>query len=333
MRAVMAAAEVGDEQEGWDPTTNELQDYGAELLGKEASLFVPSATMANQIAFKVHTRPGDEIIMHKDSHPIHFEGGAIALLSGASVCPLDGPRGMFEPEQVAAAIRPDDPHHPHTRLLSVENTHNLGGGSVWPVPKLHAVAAIARKHGLSTHLDGARLMNAAVASGVPASVICEPFDSVTLCLSKGLGAPIGALVAGSKEFIYWSRRAKKVFGGAMRQTGLVTSGALYALRHNVDRLAEDHANAKMLAEALSKLPGIAVDPDVVDTNLVYFDVAGLGVDSIRFCTAMLKEGVRMLPERGSTVRAATHLDLSTEDIRQAIEIAARVVGHPKNGIL
>ncbi len=323
MREAIAQAPVGDEQKGEDPTTNELQQMAAELLGKEAALFVPSATMANQIAIKAHTQPGDEVIMHRDSHAMNFEGGAPAIISGVSIFPLDGPRGLFEPEQVEDAIRPDDSHHPHSSLLSIENTHNMGGGTVWPVAKIASVVEVARKYGLAAHMDGSRLMNASIASGVSAAQYSSYFDSVTLCLSKGLGAPVGAVLAGSSEFIRRGRRIKQVLGGAMRQSGIIAAGGLYALRHNIPRLDEDHRNAKRLAQGLSKIRGITVDVDAVETNIVFFDVSGLGLTGSRFCEMLQQEGVRMQPRPGSLIRAVTHLDVSADDIETAIKAAAK----------
>lgn len=323
MRRFMADAPVGDEQRKEDPTVNRLQDMASELLGKDAALYLPSATMANQIAYKVHTRPGDEIIIHRDSHPIHYEGGGPALLSGASIFPLDGYRGIFEADQVTAAIRPDDPHHPKTRLVSVENTHNLGGGSIWPVDKLKKVSKVARSHGLALHMDGARLLNASVASGVSASEYASYVDSVMICLSKGLGAPVGAVLAGTTEFIKEARRFKHVFGGAMRQAGIIAAGGVYALEHNIERLAEDHANAKLLADGLREIPGIKLvyEPE---TNIVFFDVAGLGMSGADFSAKALEYGVRYGGRPGSQLRAVTHLDVSKEDIIKAIDAARNV---------
>lgn len=324
MRRAMCEAPVGDEQRNEDPTTKELQEYTAELLGKEAALFLPSATMGNQIAYKVHTQPGDEIIMHNETHAKNIEAGGPAFLSGASIYTLDGPYGLFEPEQVEEAIRPDDPHYPRSRVLSLENTHNMGGGTIWPIDKLIDVTDVARNHGLATHLDGARLMNAVVATGIPANEYCRYFDSVTICFSKGLGAPVGAAVAGSKEFIRWARRYKHVFGGAMRQSGIIAAGALYGLKHNIGRLAEDHINARTLAFGLASIPGITLDINTVQTNIIFFDVADTGLTSQEYCSRLEKKGVRMQPRPGTIIRAVTHLDVSSENIRTAIAAAANI---------
>ena len=318
MRKAMAKAEVGDSQRGEDPTVNRLQDKVCDLLGKDAALFLPSATMANQIAYKVHTRPGDEIIMDRASHPIHFEGGAPAFLSGVMIYTVNGQSGVFTEEDVLAAIRPDDPHAPRTRLVSVENTHNLGGGKVWPLGKLMAVSDIAHRFGLGVHMDGSRLMNAVVASGISAREYAYPVDSVTLCFSKGLGAPVGAALAGEGDFMKEARRCQQVFGGAMRQAGIIAAGALYALEHHVDRLAEDHANAKLLAERLSEEEGIDISPSDVETNIVFFRVERAGMTPAEFVDRLKERGVRMGAYRDGRVRAVTHLNVSRENILEAV---------------
>lgn len=318
LRKAMAKAEVGDSQRGEDPTVNRLQDAVCDLLGKDAALFLPSATMANQIAYKVHTRPGDEIIMDRASHPIHFEGGAPAFLSGVMIYTVNGEGGVFTEEDVLAAIRPDDPHAPRTRLVSVENTHNLGGGKVWPLGKLMAVSDIAHRFGLGVHMDGSRLMNAVVASGISAREYAYPVDSVTLCFSKGLGAPVGAALAGEGDFIKEARRCQQVFGGAMRQAGIIAAGALYAIEHNVDRLAEDHANAGLLAERLAEEEGIELDTDEVETNIVFFRVEKAGMTPAEFVDRLKERGVRMGAYRDGRVRAVTHLNVSRENILEVV---------------
>ena len=257
MREAMANAEVGDEQRNEDPTVRELCSMVAELLGKDAALFLPSGTMCNEIAYRTHTQPGNEIILHETSHAMHFEGGAPAALSGVMLRTLPGERGMFDADQVRAAIRGDGPHFQRSRLVSVENTTNLGGGAVWSVDALDAVADAAHERGLSTHMDGARLLNAVVASGVPASEFARGYDSVWI-VSKGLGAPVGGVLAGSHEFMQ-ALRHKHQFGGAMRQAGIIAAAGVYALQHNVDRLAEDHDNAKRFARLIAQIEGIDVD--------------------------------------------------------------------------
>lgn len=318
MRKAMAEAEVGDSQLGEDPTVNRLQDAVSELLNKDAALYLPSATMANEIAYKVFTRPGDEIIMDRTSHAIHYEGGAPAFISGVMVRPLDGDRGVFTEEDVLAAIRPDDPHAPRTRLVSVENTSNFGGGRVWPMGTLMAVTDIAERHGLNVHMDGARLMNAVTASGIAAREWAAQVDSVGICFSKGLGAPVGAALAGEKSFIKEARRIQQILGGAMRQAGIVAAGALYALRHNVERLAEDHANAKLLAERLVDEGCIEIDPDEVETNIVFFRTHDTGMEADEFVEELRKRGVRM-GAFGDRVRAVTHLDVGRADIVKAAD--------------
>ncbi len=328
MRRLMAEAPVGDEQKGEDPTVNLLQEQTADLLGKDMALFLPSSTMSNEIAFKVHTRPGDEIIMEQSSHPIHFEAGGPAFHSGAMIYPIAGYRGLFQPGQLEAAIRPDSPHCPRSRLLSLENTHNMGGGAIWPMDQLEAVCATARQHGLSLHLDGARLLNAVVASGIPAARYAAPFDSVCLCLSKGLGAPVGSVLAGSQDFIREARRYKHLFGGAMRQAGIIAAGGVYALDHNIERLGEDHANAKLLAEGLSSMTGVDIRAEDAETNIVFFELTPEApVTAPVFVERLEQRGVRMIAMGPSRIRAVTHLDVS----RQGIETALDVIRHVLEG--
>jgi threonine aldolase len=324
MRAFMCAAEVGDEQKGEDPTVNQLQEMVADLLGKEAALYLPSGTMCNEIAFKVHTQPGDEVLLHRTGHPLHFESGAPGILSGVILTGLDGERGIFTAEAVAAAIHPPSRHAPPTRLVSIENTSNMGGGAVWPLETVRAVCDTAHRFGLATHMDGARLMNAVVATGTPAAAFTADCDSVWIDFTKGLGAPVGAALAGPREFIERAWRYKQAFGGAMRQAGIIAAGAIYALRHNVARLAEDHANARRLAEGLAELPGIALDPAHVETNIVIFDVAGTGLDTERFLAGLEPHGVRMSAMGPALVRAVTHLDVDRAGIDAALRAAREV---------
>jgi threonine aldolase len=317
MRRAMAEAEVGDSQRGEDPSVNRLQEAVAELLDKDAALFLPSATMANQIAFKVHTHPGDEIIIDAASHAVHYEGGAPAFLSGTMICPVEGDRGVFTEEDVLANVRPDDPHAPRTRLVCVENTHNQGGGKIWPLGKLMAVSDIAKRLGLAVHMDGSRLMNAVMASGISAREYAYPVDSVTLCFTKGLGAPVGAALAGEKDFIKEARRVQQVFGGAMRQAGIIAAGALYALEHHVERLAEDHVHARLLANRLADEEGIDIDPAEVETNIIFFQVEKTGMTASEFVGRLRGLGVRMGASRKERVRAVTHLGISRQDILKA----------------
>jgi threonine aldolase len=318
MREAMFRAEVGDEAAFEDPTVTALCERVAALTGKEAALFAPSGTMCNQIALAVHTRPGDEIICERGAHIVCYEAGGVAANAGANLCPIDGTRGLFSAAQLRAALRHPMRHAPRQRVVAVEQTANTGGGTVWPLAQLNEVAAIAREHGMATHMDGARLLNAVVASGIDARTMCASWDSVWIDFSKGLGAPIGAALAGSKAFIAEAWRVKQRFGGAMRQAGIIAAAALHALDHHVDRLAEDHANAKRLAEGLARIDGIGLDPATVETNLVYFEVA----DAPAFCARLLERGVRMGALGPRTVRAVTHLDVDRAGIDAAI-VAAR----------
>jgi threonine aldolase len=326
MRRFMCEAEVGDEQKGEDPTVNLLTEMVADLLGKEAAVFLPSGTMCNEISIRVHCRPGDEMLAHRTAHPIHFETGGPAALAGVNIRPLDGERGIYSAEAAEAGIRPaGNRHNPRSRLLWVEQTSNLGGGSIWPLATMQAVTDVARKHGLATHLDGARLMNAVVASGIEAKTYAAPFDSAWIDFTKGLGAPVGAALAGSRAFIDAAWRLKQQMGGAMRQAGIIAAGGVYALRHNVERLAEDHANARLLAEHLADLPGISLDPTTVETNIVLFDVTG-DLDAPAVVERLLAHGVRMGAMGPRTVRAVTHLDVNRAQIERAIEAAHAVFG-------
>ena len=323
MRRFMCDAEVGDEQKFEDPTVNMLQEMVADLLGKEAALFLPSGTMCNEIAMRVHCRPGDEMLAHRTAHPIHFETGGPAALAGVNVSPLEGARGQYDADAVTAAIRPDNRYMPRSRLLWVEQTSNLGGGSVWPLERISAVTDVARRRGLRTHLDGARLMNAVVASGVAARDYAAPFDSAWIDFTKGLGAPVGAAIAGSREFIAEAWRLKQQMGGAMRQAGIIAAAGVFALQHHVKRLAEDHVNARRLAEGLAQLPGVALDPSTVETNIVIYDLHGAR-DAVAAVAALLERGVRMGAMGPRSIRAVTHLDVNADQIERALD-AARAV--------
>jgi threonine aldolase len=326
MRAFMAQAPVGDEQKQEDPTVNALQERVAALLGKEAALYLPSATMANEIAVKTHTRPGDEVILDRTAHIVNAEAGGPAFLSGVMLYTVQGTRGIYTARQVEEGIRRDDPHCARTRLVCVEQTSNLGGGTVWPIEQLRAVAEAAHRHHLRTHMDGARLMNAVVASGIPASEQTIGWDSVTFCLTKGLGCPVGALVAGEREFIGEARRYKHLFGGAMRQAGIIAAAGLFALDHNVERLAQDHTNARILARGLAEIPGIRIDVAHVETNLVFFDVTGTGLSAREVAARLLARGVRIGATGATLMRAVTHLDVSQADVERAVAIAQEVLG-------
>ena len=329
MRAFMAQAPVGDEQRGEDPSVNALQERVAALLGKEQALYLPSATMANEIAVKVHTQPGDAVILEATAHIFTAEAGGPALLSGVTLHTVPGVRGVFTGEQVERAIMADNPHYPRTRLVSVEQTANLGGGTVWPLAALRAVAETAQRRGLRTHMDGARLMNAVVASGIAAHTYTQGYHSVTLCLTKGLGCPVGALVADDGEFIKEARRFKHLFGGAMRQAGIIAAAGLYALDHNVQRLAVDHTNAKILARGLAEIPGIQIEVEHVETNMVFFDVAGLDITAQEAVARLWEEGVRMGVAGRTRIRAVTHLDVTQAQVERAVEVAQRLLRRAK----
>jgi threonine aldolase len=321
MRRAMVEAPVGDEQNREDPTVNRLQEVVAELLGKEAALFLPSGTMCNQVAFSVHCRAGDEILLHETAHPLLYEAGGPAALVGAVMRPLPGARGMFSADQVRQAVRPRVHYMPRTRALSVEQTANIVGGVVWPLAQIEDVCAAGHAAGLACHMDGARLMNAVVASGTPARAFAQPFDSVWLDLTKGLGAPVGAVLAGSKAFIEAAWVFKQRLGGAMRQAGIIAAAGLYALEHHVGRLAEDHERARRLAAGLAQLPGVAVDADRVDTNIVVFDVRGTGMAGEEFGRRAERSGVRFSVLGPTLVRAVFHLDVPADGVERALSAA------------
>jgi threonine aldolase len=323
MRQAIANAEVADEQRGLDPTVNALQERVAELLGHEAALFLPSGTMCNQIAIRLHTRPGDEVILERFSHPIIAEAGGPAAHSGVMMQPVDGLGGMFTGAQVEAALRTrGNRYEPRSRLVCVEQTTNYGGGRVWPLAQIREVLDAAGRNGLKAHLDGARLMNAVVASGVSAADYAGGFTSAWLDFSKGLGAPVGACLAGSAELIEEAWRFKQMMGGALRQAGIVAAAGLYALDHNVERLAEDHANARVLAEGLAELPRATIDPAKVETNIVIFEVE----DPATVLAALLAEGVEMTQMGPGRIRAVTHLDVDRAGIERALEVLHKVLG-------
>ena len=322
MRRAMAEAEVGDEQLGEDPTVNRLQEMVAELLGKEAALFLPTGTMCNQVAFAVHCRAGDEILLHETAHPLLYEAGGPAATVGAVMRPLTGPRGMYTGAQVRAAARRRVYYMPRTRAISVEQTANIVGGACWPLAQIEEVCAAARELNLCRHLDGARLLNAVVASGTTAKAFAAPFDSAWIDMTKGLGAPVGAVLAGSGEFIEEAWVYKLRFGGAMRQAGIVAAAGVYALEHHVDRLAEDHAQAGRLAIGLAELPGIEIDSERVDTNIVIFDVRGTGLDGETFAgRALASHGVRFSVLGPTSVRAVFHLDVPADGAERALAAA------------
>jgi threonine aldolase len=327
MRRVIANAEVGDEVLGDDPTVRRLEEKFAELLGKPAACFVPTGTMANQTSIRAQTEPGDEVICSDGAHIIHYETGAPAALSGVMIRTIANPRGLFDVEDVTPLVRQDAYHFPRSRLLSIENTHNRGGGSVWPLEQIQRVTAEARRHKLRLHLDGARLWNAHVATGVAMKDYARCFDTVSCCFSKGLGAPIGSAVAGDAETILRVQRFKKMFGGMVRQVGLIAAAALHAMENHVQRLGEDHANAKRLAGHLANIQGLSVALAPVETNIVYFDLApGLAMNAQQLSERLKAQHVLMLPTAPRRIRCVTHLDVSTAMIDQAASAIDRIVG-------
>ena len=318
MRKAMASAPVGDDVFGEDPTINELQEFIADLFGKEAALYVPSGTMANQVSIAAHTQPGDEIICERGCHIFNYECGSPAMLSGVQLSPLDGIHGILTTEQVDEAIRSDDVHHAATKVVALENTHNRAGGVIQPLDSIKAISETARSRELKMHLDGARLMNAVVASGISAEEYGQYFDSMTLCFSKGLGAPVGSIVAGDGEFIQKAHKYRKAFGGGMRQAGIIAAGALYAMKNHVNRLQEDHANARRLAQGLSRIPGISIETEWVHTNIVIFTIDVPSMNASEFCRLLTKKDVHMLNISKSKVRAVTNLTVSGDDIDETL---------------
>ncbi len=318
MRRAMYEAEVGDAVFGDDPTVNALEARTAEILGKEAAAYMPSGTMTNQVALRAHTEPGDEIIIEEQGHVYYYEGGAPAALSGVMCRLVKGERGIFTADAVSALLRLEDIHFPRTRLICLENTHNRGGGSIWPMERIGEIAALAEERHLSMHLDGARLWNASAATGIPERDYARHFDSVSVCFSKGLGAPVGSALAGPADFIRRARRFMKQFGGYMRQAGIIAAGALHALEHNRERLAEDHANAKLLAEGLAGIPGVELDPSSVQTNIILFGHRTL--NSVELMLKAHEAGVFILPAGRDTMRAVTSLMVRREDVLKAIDL-------------
>lgn len=325
MRAAMTAAEVGDDVFGEDPTVRRLEERVAEHLGTEAALFVPSGTMANQIAVRLHCRPGDELICEETSHVVLWEGGGPAALSGVTCRPIRGTSGLFTALDLPAP-RPTDIHAPQTRLVWLENTHNRGGGRVHPLADVCEIAATARGYGLALHLDGARLWNAVVAAGVPAAEWCRHFDTVSVCFSKGLGAPVGSAIAGPQTLITLARRYRKLFGGAMRQAGVLAAACLHALDHHLSGLTGDHVNARLIAAAVADTPGLRLVPETVETNLIWFEAdAALG-SAQAVADRLRTRGVLVAPLGEQTLRACTHLDVTRADCEQAADVIRRHAG-------
>ena len=317
MRRAMAEAEVGDDVLGDDPTVARLEARVCEVLGKEAAVYMPSGTMTNQAAIRAWTEPGDEIILEATAHSYFYESGAPAALAGVMCRLIEGERGLFTADQVRGLLRPKNEHFPRTKLVCVENTHNRGGGTVWPLEQIADVAAVAREAGLAIHLDGARLWNATAASGTSESEYASHFDSVSVCFSKGLGAPVGSALAGEAEFVTRARRFRKMFGGGMRQAGIIAAGALYALDHHRERLIRDHANAKRLASGIAGIDGIEIDPATVETNIVIFRVTSMAAAEL--VERLGAAGVLVLARDAESIRAVANLNVTADQVEEAIE--------------
>jgi threonine aldolase len=328
MRKAMARAEVGDDVYGEDPTVNRLQEMAAAMLGKKAALFVPSGTMANQLSIRIQTQPGQEVIVESKSHIVRYEQGAAGALSGVQLNWVTGDRGLMTAEQIEAAIRPKDPYSISTALICLENTHNAGGGTIYPLSTIERIRAVAIRHGIPMHLDGARLFNAVAATTLPPASYAQNFETVSLCLSKGLGAPVGSLiVTNDPTLIDKAKRFRRMYGGAMRQAGILAAGGIYALEHNIGRLKEDHENAKRLARKLQQIAAVSINLQHVDTNIVIFDVINHRLSPAALVAALKQEGVLINAIGGTSFRAVTHLDISSKQIDAAAEIFARVLGN------
>jgi threonine aldolase len=330
MREAMMTASLGDDVWGDDPTVNELQEKCADLFCKEDACFVPSGTMANQTAIRAHTQPGDEIILHSESHIVRYEAGAAAALSGCSFALAEGDCGFFTAEDIRTLYRPDDFHFGRSRLVSLENTHNRGGGTIWPIEQLTNVCHTAHELGLKTHLDGARIWHAIVATGIDAATWAAPFDTLSACFSKGLGCPAGSVVVGDTKTIHEVRRFRKMFGGTMRQTGILAGAAIYAIDNHLERLQIDHAHAKQLAQGLNSIDGVVCDTNNTDTNLVFFDIDKRLGDGPSICRKLSENGVLAEALDMQRIRFVTHLNVSPEEIDRAIQITTDTCNHASN---
>ena len=331
MRAFIANCEVGDDVIDVDPTCNKLERLTAELLGKEAAIFMPSGTMTNQVGVRIHCKPGDEFICEAGCHIYNYEQAAYAQLSGVATRTVEGPAGVLHVDQLKDLIRPGNDHLVRTRLVCLENTHNRGAGKVQPYDHVEDICTWAHENGLRTHLDGARLFNAVAATGIPAEQWSKHFDTVSVCFSKGLGAPVGSALAGPKEMIAEARRHRKLFGGGMRQCGIIAAGALYGLEHHRGRLVEDHANAKLLADAIRKGEGISLSPEDVDTNIVIFKVDPKLGSAAQFQAELKAQNVLALAISQTQVRLVTHLDVTEAQCREAGKIIQRVAAELAKG--
>ncbi len=323
MRKAIYKAEVGDDVFKEDPTVNKLEEYVAEILGKEAALYVASGVMANQISLNVLTSPGDEVICESDSHIFNYESGSPAALSGIQLLPVDGKNGVFTPQQIEPFIRPSSAYYmPHSRVIEIENTHNRAGGAIHPIENMKEMRKLADKYNLLMHLDGARIWNASVAAKIPVKDYAKYFDSVSCCLSKGLGAPVGSMIAGSKEFIKEAFRVRKAWGGGMRQAGIIAAAGLYALKNNIDRLEEDHQKAKRLAETINEITNLEIDMESVQTNILIFKPLKYSVEkSIELCK---EKSLLISVGKIDSLRAITHLDVTNDEIEKACDIIREV---------
>jgi threonine aldolase len=324
MRNAMAEAPVGDDVFGEDPTVNTLQEKVAALLGKEKAIYVPSGTMGNQTAIKAHTEPGDEVILEREAHIFNYETVAPAMISNVQVYPLEGKQGVITVEQIKRAIRPKAYYMPRTRLICIENTHNRAGGTIFPLDEIKRIRELALEEGIRMHLDGARIWNASVETGIEPKEYAKYFDSVSVCFSKGLGAPVGSAVAGEAEFIEKVRRYRKIYGGGMRQAGIIAAGALYALEHNIPRLKEDHEKAKYLAHEVSRLKSLGIDLSSVQTNIVLINVEKTGKTPAEMIQLLRQNGVLLTQGTYTSVRAVTHLDVTMEEVKKAAEVFRRL---------
>jgi Threonine aldolase len=320
MRQAMANADVGDDVFGEDPTILALQEKVAALLGKEKALYVPSGVMGNQLSIKAQTEPGDEIICEQDAHIFNYETAGPSLISSVQVKTIPGVRGVIHAEQLTAAMRPKVYYMPRSRMICLENTHNRSGGTIYPLDEIKRIFAFARSHEMVMHLDGARLWNASVATGIHPKEYAKYFDSVSVCFSKGLGAPVGSAVAGTVEMIERVHKWRKVYGGGMRQAGIIAAGALYALEHNVERLKEDHEKATFFAEKISLLPKLSIDMETVQTNIIIINIEKSGMQPDEIIALLKSKGVLVTLGSYNSIRAVMHLDVSMEQVQQAVGI-------------
>jgi threonine aldolase len=323
MRKAIYEAEVGDDVFKEDPTVNKLEKYAAELLGKEAALYVPSGVMGNQICLNVLTNPGDEVICERDAHIFNYESGSPAALSGIQLFPIEGKHGVITPNQVEPIIRPTSAYYmPRTKVIEVENTHNRGGGTIWPIENIASLKVLAKKYNLSYHLDGARIWNASVATGISVKEYASHFDSISCCLSKALGAPVGSIIAGTKDFIKEAYRVRKAWGGGMRQVGILAAAGLYALKNNIERLKEDHDKAKYLAERINANPKLEIDMDAVQTNILLFKPKTISVEKgLEQCKG---KGLLVSVGKIDLIRVVTHMDVSFDEVEKASKILDEV---------